>query len=71
MADGFIRPDRRGHGLGRGLIEAVLGHPALATVTRWTLTTADAQGLYAAYGFRPGERDDTWMTLDRRPGGRP
>ena len=67
IADVFIRPAARGLGLGRALLEAMLAHPELATVRNWTLTTADAQALYARYGFRPGEADATWMTLERDP----
>jgi len=50
------------------LVETILAHPELATVSKWTLATSDAQGLYAQYGFRLGEADDHWMTLDRDPG---
>ena len=66
LGDVFIRPSSRGLSLGRALVAAVLGHPDLATVDHWTLTTADAQALYARFGFRVAEADGTWMTLDRR-----
>ena len=36
-------------------------------MSRRTLATADARGLYARYGFRAGEADGRWMTLDRAP----
>ena len=65
LGDVFIHPDARGRGLGKGLVAAILAHPELVTVTHWTLTTADAHGLYARYGFRIGERDGKWMTLER------
>ncbi len=65
LGDVFIAPDHRGHGLGKALVEHILAHPALATVANWTLTTADAHGLYARYGFRVAEADGHWMTLDR------
>ena len=67
LADVFIQPASRGRGLGRTLIEIILAHPELATVCKWTLATADAQALYARYGFRPAEADSIWMTLDRAP----
>ena len=66
LGDVFIAPDRRGRGLGRALIETILAHPELATVERWTLTTADAHALYARYGFRADGADASAMTLDRR-----
>jgi GNAT superfamily N-acetyltransferase len=67
LGDVFIHPDARGRGLGKALVETILGHPDLATVMHWTLVTADAHGLYARYGFRMAEGDGTWMTLDRTP----
>ena len=67
LADVYILPVARGLGLGKMLMEAILAHPELATVRNWTLTTADAQGLYAQFGFQPGKADNTWMTLNRSP----
>ncbi|MCB8878186.1 GNAT family N-acetyltransferase [Acidisoma silvae] len=67
LADVFIEPALRGCGLGKALIERILTHPELLTVTHWTLTTADAQGLYARYGFHPSVPDGKWMTMERSP----
>ena len=68
LGDVFIGPGSRGLGLGKALVETILGHPELTTVMHWTLTTSDAHTLYVRYGFRPGEADGRWMTLDRTPG---
>ena len=65
LADLFILPGRRGRGLGKALVEFVLGHPSLRTVPHWTLTTRDAHALYARHGFRLGEADGTSMVLHR------
>ena len=51
LSDVFVLQMHRGHGLGVCLVEAMLSHPALATVRRWTLSTADAHALYAKFGF--------------------
>ena len=67
LADVFIQPAMRGRGLGKALVGVILAHPELATVWHWTLTTNDSHGLYARYGFRPGEAGGNWMTLDRTP----
>ncbi|MBC7800514.1 MAG: GNAT family N-acetyltransferase, partial [Gemmatimonadaceae bacterium] len=67
LGDVFVREDRRGLGLGKALIETLLAHPELATVWHWTLTTADAHGLYAQYGFRSPASDSKLMALDRTP----
>jgi GNAT superfamily N-acetyltransferase len=65
LGDVVIRPASRGLGLGKALVETILAHPELATVSLWTLTTADAHELYARYGFRSSEADRNWMTMDR------
>ncbi len=65
IGDLVIRPASRGRGLGTALVAAILEHPELATVTHWTLNTADAHGLYARHGFRSGDAPDSWMTLER------
>src|SRR4051812_21615976 len=57
LADVFVLPEHRGHGLGKRLVEAALTTPELTGVYRWVLGTADAQGLYARYGFRPPSGD--------------
>ena len=69
LGDVFVHADVRGLGLGRGLVEVILGHPALSTVSAWTLTTGDAHELYRRYGFRLGGGDGKWMVLDRSPVG--
>jgi GNAT superfamily N-acetyltransferase len=56
LADVFILPEHRGHGLGLWLVETLVAHPDLAGV-RWLLHTRDAHGLYRRAGFQPaGER---------------
>ncbi len=67
LGDVFIDPASRGLGLGTALVETILAHPELATILNWTLTTADAHALYVRYGFRLGQADGKWMTLDRTP----
>jgi GNAT superfamily N-acetyltransferase len=65
LGDVFVDPAARGLGLSRALMETILGHPELAAVRHWTLTTSGAQGLYAKFGFRVAEANGKWMTLDR------
>lgn len=65
LGDVMIDPASRGLGLGKALVETILAHPELLTIDHWTLSTADAHGLYARYGFRAGVTDPRWMTLDR------
>jgi GNAT superfamily N-acetyltransferase len=67
LGDVFIRPESRGLGLGKALVETILAHPELTTVANWTLTTSGAHGLHSRFGFRLGEADGKWMTLRRPP----
>lgn len=53
LADVFVLPEHRGHGLGVRLVSAVVD-AAPADRFRWLLHTADAHGLYARFGFVPG-----------------
>lgn len=51
IADVFIVPGHRGSGLGKWLVEAILSHPSLQDIGRWSLDTIDAHGLYEKFGF--------------------
>lgn len=53
LCDVFVLPAQRGAGLGKALVAALLEHPDLAEVRRFTLNTDDAHGLYAQFGFTP------------------
>jgi GNAT superfamily N-acetyltransferase len=51
ICDVVIDPGHRGRGLGKRLMECLLAHPALQTVTH-LLRTRDAHGLYQPFGFQ-------------------
>lgn len=51
VADVFIDETERGNGLGTWLMEAVVAHPALQDLHRWTLFTRDAHDVYRKVGF--------------------
>jgi GNAT superfamily N-acetyltransferase/uncharacterized damage-inducible protein DinB len=53
LCDVFVLEQYRGQGLGKWLVESVLGHPALQQLRRVLLGTRDAHGLYARHGFTP------------------
>jgi GNAT superfamily N-acetyltransferase len=66
LTDVFILPAHRGRGLATGLVRAVLEHPSVATVKAWTLSTDDAHGLYAKFGFTAPKQPEGEMEW-RRP----
>jgi GNAT superfamily N-acetyltransferase len=51
LLDIFVLPEFRGQGIAKLLMENILAHPELRTIARYTLSTQDAHGLYAQYGF--------------------
>jgi GNAT superfamily N-acetyltransferase len=65
LADVFVLPGHRGHGLGKALVAAMIDEGPGAHL-RWTLFTGDAHGLYGQFGF--AAPDHTAMV---RPGRRP
>jgi GNAT superfamily N-acetyltransferase len=65
IADVYILETYRGRGLSKWLVQAIIDHPELATVWRFTLNTDDAHGLYAQFGFKPLHKPDAMMELWR------
>jgi GNAT superfamily N-acetyltransferase len=64
LADVFVLPTARGHGLSKRMLAEMIERPPGNTF-RWALHTADAHGLYEKFGFagpndryleRPGTR---------------
>lgn len=58
LADVFVLPEARGHGLGTALVTAMIEDGPGAAM-RWMLHTRDAHGLYAKFGFAPP--DDRYL----------
>lgn len=65
LADVFILPDYRGHGLGKWLLACILEHPDLQGLRRLLLATSDAHGLYGRYGFTALSRPANFMEISR------
>jgi ribosomal protein S18 acetylase RimI-like enzyme len=51
LSDVYILEPYRGRGLARRLMDAVMAHPDLQGLRRFSLTTRDAEGLYRSFGF--------------------
>lgn len=62
LADVFVVPAARGHGIGKALVRAMVDDGPGAGF-RWMLHTADAHGMYEPFGFRAP--DATYL---ERPG---
>ncbi|MFK4086699.1 GNAT family N-acetyltransferase [Kribbella sp. NPDC020789] len=61
IADVFVLPESRGHGLGKFVVATLLDHPDLKGVRRLMLATLDAHELYRRHGFQ--ELSDTTRTM--------
>ena len=61
IGDVFVLESYRGQGLGKWLMECVVGHPRLQGLRRWTLLTRDAHGLYTHFGFAPLKKPERYM----------
>jgi GNAT superfamily N-acetyltransferase len=51
LLDVFVVPEHRGKGCSKQLMQAVMTHPDLLGLRRFTLATSTAHGLYARFGF--------------------
>ncbi len=65
IADVYVLDPHRGHGLGKWLMECIQQHPRLQGLRRWVLTTRDAHGLYAQYGFSSPKFPERYMEILR------
>ncbi|WP_266169673.1 GNAT family N-acetyltransferase [Dyella subtropica] len=63
LVDVFVLPEYRGYGYGKQVVQAVLDHPELQGLRRFTLATGDAHALYARHGFTPPQRPETLMEI--------
>lgn len=61
VADVFVTPEHRGHGLSKWLMNVIIDHPQLQGFRRWVLATKDAHGLYEQFGFIKLYRPERWM----------
>lgn len=69
LCDVFILDSHQGRGLGKWLLECVLAHPELRTVSRFVLATRDAHELYRRYGgFETLPDPQRWMSRVRAAG---
>jgi GNAT superfamily N-acetyltransferase len=67
LCDVFVCSDARGQGVGKMLVEGVAADLDRLGLNRTLLTTGDAQGLYAQFGFSPLEIPSQWMVRTVTP----
>ena len=64
IEDVFVLPEFQGQGLGRFLMESLLGHPALEGLELYT-ASRKARGFYEGLGFEPLDDPAAYMRLSR------
>ena len=65
LADVFVLPEFRGHGIAKKLMQSVQTHPELQGLRRWMLMTADAHKLYESYGFSALAKPERAMEISK------
>ncbi len=65
VADVFVLDSHRARGLGKLLMDCIQRHPQLQGLRRWVLTTRDAHGLYAQFGFASPKFPERYMEILR------
>ena len=63
LADVFVVEEKRGQGISKKLVAALLAHPRLQGLRRFMLGTRDAHGLYAQFGFKPLAHPERFMEI--------
>jgi ribosomal protein S18 acetylase RimI-like enzyme len=63
LMDVFVLSEHRGRGIGKELMRAVMAHPELQGLRKFTLHTADAHSLYEQFGFHRVEGENLLMEL--------
>ena len=61
LVDVFVLPAHRGKGHSKAMMRAVLAHPDLQGLRRFTLATFDAHGLYRQFGFTEPANPQSFM----------
>ncbi len=61
LVDVFVMPLHRGQGYSKAMVQAIVSHPKLQGLRRFTLATSDAHDLYAQFGFTTPSRPHSLM----------
>ena len=63
LADVYILEPHRGKGLAKALMKAIIAHPDLQGLRRFTLATRDAHALYKQFGFTELSKPGNMMEI--------
>jgi len=66
IADVFVVESHRGRGVGKKIMQAIMEHPSLQGLRRWSLITGDAHGLYRQFGFQDVTNPERYMEIVKR-----
>jgi len=66
LSDVYVLESHRGRGLAKWMMEVIMSHPELQGLRRFALSTRDAHGLYAQFGFTPVGNPERQMEIMRR-----
>ncbi|HWQ29792.1 MAG TPA: GNAT family N-acetyltransferase [Negativicutes bacterium] len=68
ICDVIVDESFRRKGIGRQMVNHMLGSSELSDVYQWLLITKDAHGVYQKSGFVPFSRPEAWMEItNKRP----
>lgn len=71
LSDVYVKPDHRGCGIGKYMLQSVMADEELKGIRRLMLATKDAHGLYQRAGFSALEYPNFFMEVYRGPNIRP
>ncbi|MBE2281292.1 MAG: GNAT family N-acetyltransferase [Ignavibacteriaceae bacterium] len=63
LADVYILEEYRGNGYSKMLMKEIMAHPELQNLRKFWLSTKDAHGLYAQFGFKPVAHPEVIMEI--------
>ncbi len=66
LVDMFVLPEFRQKGISKQLMKAVIAHPDLQGLRRFTLATSDAHGVYEQFDFKPLKNPGSFMEIYRQ-----
>jgi GNAT superfamily N-acetyltransferase len=61
LVDVFVIPEYRGRGFAQELLKAVMEHPSLQGLRRFTLATSNAHALFEKFGFASPQQPEALL----------